>query len=38
MTLFHRADPGTGLYRQVLIQYYGGGEDPATGDLLRPDR
>jgi uncharacterized protein (DUF1810 family) len=34
MTLFHRADPGSGLYGQVLIQYYGGGEDPATDDLL----
>src|SRR6201994_3266634 len=39
MTLFHRADPGSGpesgLYGQVLIQYYGGGEDTATHDLLR---
>ena len=39
MTLFHRADPdggpgNGGLYGQVLTQYFGGGEDPATDDLL----
>ncbi|HXP54118.1 MAG TPA: DUF1810 domain-containing protein [Streptosporangiaceae bacterium] len=39
MTLFHRADPGSGpesgLWGQVLIQYFGGGKDPATDELLR---
>ena len=34
MTLFHRADPDSGLYGQVLTQYFGGGEDPATDRLL----
>ena len=37
MTLFHRADPAGELFGQVLTQYFGGGEDPATGDLLLPD-
>src|ERR1700727_2187009 len=35
MTLFHRADPDTELWGQVLSQYFGGGEDPATDELLR---
>jgi len=35
MTLFHRADPEQELFGQVLSQYFGGGEDPATDDLLR---
>ncbi len=34
MTLFHRADPGEQLFGQVLTQYFGGGEDPATDELL----
>ena len=34
MTLFHRADPGEPLFGQVLTQYFGGHEDPATNDLL----
>jgi uncharacterized protein (DUF1810 family) len=39
MTLFRRADPdggpgNGGLYGRVLTQYFGGGEDPATDDLL----
>ena len=34
MTLFHRADPDDQLFSQVLTQYFGGGEDPATDDLL----
>jgi uncharacterized protein (DUF1810 family) len=34
MTLFHRAGPGQELFGQVLTQYFGGGEDPATDDLL----
>src|SRR6201992_3845513 len=37
MTLFHRADPAGELFGQVLTQYFGGGEDPATDDRLLPD-
>lgn len=36
MTLFHRADPAEQLFGQVLAQYFGGGEDPATDRLLGP--
>ena len=34
MTLFHRADPDSGLFGQVLTQYFDGQPDPATDRLL----
>jgi uncharacterized protein (DUF1810 family) len=34
MTLFSRADPDEPLFGQVLSQYFGGQEDPATDRLL----
>jgi uncharacterized protein (DUF1810 family) len=35
MTLFARAAPDNGLFRQVLNDYFGGVEDEATERLLR---
>jgi uncharacterized protein (DUF1810 family) len=34
MTLFARADPGEGLFTEVLDRFYDGRTDPATDDLL----
>ena len=34
MTLFHRADPDSGLFGQVLTQYFGGQPDETTDRLL----
>jgi uncharacterized protein (DUF1810 family) len=34
MTLFARADPGEGLFREVVARYYGGEWDGATDALL----
>lgn len=34
MTLFHRADPSEGVFREVLERYFGGEADSATDRLL----
>ena len=34
MTLFARADPASAIFRDALVRYYGGAEDPATLEQL----
>lgn len=34
MTLFHRADPSRGVFRDVLERYFAGAEDPGTTTIL----
>jgi uncharacterized protein (DUF1810 family) len=34
VTLFSRADPAAGVYRQVLEQFFGGTADAATDEIL----
>lgn len=34
MTLFHRADPGEDIFRQVLVRWFEGKPDPETDRLL----
>jgi uncharacterized protein (DUF1810 family) len=38
LTLFHRAAPDDPLFREALERLYGGADDPATDDLLAPNR
>ena len=34
MTLFARADPAAAIFRDALVRYHGGAEDPATLERL----